>query len=208
MILKKNWTYKLLTKLLYININNSKNNNIKNLNFDIKLYLIGLSFNRFIFNLDKIVFMLCIITNFLLFLNWNKNNILFIGDPNHKFFIKKYANLCNQHYYEKILLPGSFSKIEPISDYYKIRGKNEVLKEIDCIICLSLNSHTQFFQEVFKAYIPIISLISEPTTFLSKITYPIFINKNIKYIYFFSRYFSKILNIKTTYVKQSPWKSI
>ena len=194
MLIKKNLTYKLLIKLLYVK--SKKFNNIpnKNSNFDIKLYLIGLSFNRFIFNLDKIIFMLCIITNFLLFLNLNKNNILFIGNPEHKDFIKKYALASNQKYYENFLLPGTFSGIEPASLYYKSLGKNQIFKDIDCVISLSCKHHNQFLVEIFKNCIPIISLINEKNSITKLITYPIFIVDNSKYVYFFMQYFCKILN--------------
>ena len=146
--------------------------------------------------------MLCIITNFILFLSWNKNNILFIGNPKHKYFIKKYALFCNQKYYENFLLPGTFLGIEPALTYYKSRGKNEIYKDIDCVISLSSKYHSNFIKEISNNCIPIISLITETNKILKYITYPIFISDNIKYIYFFTKYFSKIINFQNNLSKQ------
>ena len=138
--LKKNFfLYKNLITYLVIKQDNDIRNissYYKNIKFEIKLYLIGLSFNRFIFNFDKMLFMLCIITNFLYFLSFQQNTrILFLGEfilPNSDLY-KKASKKCGQLFFEKILLPGSVTNIKMIEKYYFDRGKLSFTKRLDCI---------------------------------------------------------------------------
>lgn len=78
---KKILIYKNLMSFLIMNqskTNKNINSFYKNIKFEIKLYLIGLSFNRFIFNFDKMLFVLCIITNFLYFISFQSPRVLFL----------------------------------------------------------------------------------------------------------------------------------
>ena len=193
MAIKKIWTYKLLIKFLYIKINNFNNNIHKNLNFDIKFYLVGLTFNRFIFNIDKMVFMISIITNFLLFLCWKKGNFLFIGNPNYKDDIESLSKLCKQQYYDEFLLDGSFAGTTHIINCYNFYNKPTVFKNIDCLISFSSSYNHNFIKDVSKHYVPTICLITELNEIINYVTYPIFIKNDAKFIYFFCQYFSRLL---------------
>jgi len=158
--------------MMYLVLNQNKDNSrfsgiYRSIKFEIKLYLLALSFNRFLFNFDKILFVLCIVTNFLYYISLRFPRVLFFGEYNemYEIIIKKAARMCNQIYYSKCLLPGSIVNIEPIE-----------------------------LQEISTLGIPIVGLVEFNAANLQNISHPIICVKDMRSIYFFSNYFSKILN--------------
>jgi len=201
--IKKNLLlYKNLVKYLASrqNLSVKKSGSVnKCIKFEIKLYLLALSFNRFIFNFDKILFMLCIITNFLYFLSFQHPRVLFFGEYTTTFecMFKKAARDCNQIYYSKCLLPGSITNIEPIDFYYERFGNNIFTKNLDCVLTFFSNPVSQELKEITTLGIPIIGLVEINAINLFGITHPIVCTRSISSVYFFSNYFSKLLNTNT-----------
>ena len=199
-ILKKKWLiYKNLMTYLVVNQNRKKNFNFassyKSIKFEIKLYLIALSFNRFIFNFDKMLFILCIITNFLYFLAFKNPRVLFFGEYNTNYaaIFSGAAKRCNQLYYDRSILPGSIANIVPVEEYYAKWGKDLFTKHLDCIISFFCNPIEQELIEARSLCIPIIGLVELKAKNLDAITYPLICLKDFKSLYFFANYFSKIL---------------
>lgn len=199
-LLKKKWLiYKNLMTYLVVNQNKKKRSNFarsyKSIKFEIKLYLIALSFNRFIFNFDKMLFILCIITNFLYFLAFKSPRVLFFGEYNTNYaaIFSGAAKRCNQLYYDKTILPGSIANIVPVEEYYAKWGKELFTKHLDCIISFFCNPIEQELLEARSLCIPIIGLVELKAKNLDAITYPLICLKDFKTLYFFANYFSKIL---------------
>jgi hypothetical protein len=202
MLFKKKIIYKNLMNLLfktpnigvYKNYNYASNHNLSQ--FEIKLYLIGLSFNRLVFNLDKIIFILCIVTNFMFFLSLTKPKVLFLG--------------CGDFLYDKIIYNSSISCgqffvrkypfASAINHTCKGRGvfRRIMFQTIyDCILMFFSSFNFYFLKDLFRLRIPIIGLLESSTMDdIKPITYPIICVRNLVNCYFFSNYFSKILNSK------------
>lgn len=198
--LKNKWlVYKNL--MIYLVLNQNKDSSklsglYRSIKFEVKLYLIALSFNRFLFNFDKIIFVLCIITNFLYFISFRSPRVLFFGEysETYELILKKAAKVCNQTYYSKCLLPGSIVNIDPIDPYYKNFGNATFPKHLDCVFSFFCNPILQELKEISTLGIPIIGLVEFTSTNLQFITHPLVCVKHVKSVYFFSNYFAKILN--------------
>jgi hypothetical protein len=170
----------------------------KNIKFEIKLYLIGLSFNRFIFNFDKMLFVLCIITNFLYFLSFQSPRVLFVGEVigNLSFLYEKSAKKAGQLYFRKIILPGSITKIKMVELFYESAGKALFTKHIDCVFAFFCNPIKQILSEIKLFSIPIVALVEFNADDVGAITYPIICPYHYSSISFFTKYFIKILNVR------------
>lgn len=210
---KEKLIYKHLMTYLVINEEKKKKwsnfrTSYKSIKFEIKLYLIALSFNRFIFNFDKILFVLCIITNFLYFLAFKKPRVLFFGEYNTTYagLYKRAAEACDQLYYDKSILPGSITNIDPVNAYYEKAGKETFTKHLDCIISFFCNPIEQELLEARSLCIPIIGLIELKAKNIDAITYPLICIKDLKTLYFFSNYFAKILNSSNIDLKEQFYK--
>lgn len=187
--------------MMYLVLNQNKDNSrfsgiYRSIKFEIKLYLLALSFNRFLFNFDKILFVLCIVTNFLYYISLRFPRVLFFGEYNemYEIIIKKAARMCNQIYYSKCLLPGSIVNIEPIDPYYERFGNSTFPKHLDCVFLFFCSRTPQELQEISTLGIPIVGLVEFNAANLQNISHPIICVKDMRSIYFFSNYFSKILN--------------
>lgn len=209
MHLKKKIIYKNLMNLLF------KTKTLKNfskfpyeinynvIKFEIKLYLIGLSFNRLILNLDKIIFTLCVVSNFLFFLSLGKPTILFLGcgKKNYDIIIKNSALNCAQVYYEKYPFAGALKYLSE-----KNRRISKLFpSSLDCIIFFYSSYNSFFLKDALKLNIPVIGLLETNTTStLKSVTYPIICFDNLMNCYFFATYFSLILNSKN--IKRNLFK--
>jgi hypothetical protein len=98
------------------------------------LYLIGLSFNRFLFNIDKIFINLCIISNFLFFLSNYNPKILLVGNSKYSSFFKFFSYETNNLYYEYKLLPGSIIGTIEASNFASRNQFDIFNNNFDCII--------------------------------------------------------------------------
>jgi len=175
----------------------------KNINFEIKLYLIGLSFNRLIFNFDKILFILCTITNFLYFLSFQSPRVLFLGDFNIGLLsvFEKFAKKAGQLFYKNIILPGSVTNIKMVELFYDGAGKPKFTKHLDCIFAFFCVPTAQILSEIKSFCIPIIALIEFDAKKLKDITYPVVCPQQYYTIYFFIKFFVKILNSQKFSIK-------
>lgn len=180
-----------------------------NFKFEIKLYLLGLSFNRFVFNFDKIFFILCIITNFILFLSTSKPRALFIGEYNdyYKNIFINASQKCNQLYYEESYrLPGIVTNIKQAKIYCFDHNILPFIKHLDCIFSFFCFPNSEILEEAQHFGIPIIGLVELEATDIKSITYPIVCKNTQNTIYFFANYFSKILNYKNLTMKLNNFK--
>ena len=216
----KNWLiYKELLTLLAIpkiTVDTKKNisRDIKyststaNLKFEIKLYLLGLSFNRFIFNFDKALFMLCIITNFLFFLSIRNPRVLFIGESQefHKDVLSKFSKDSKQFYYGEYILPGILTNIVQAPIYCSEQGVPHFIKHLDCLFSFFCLPNTALLIEAQKLNVPIIGLVEVEVNNFDAITYPIVCENSWDITYFFAKYFSKILNYKNWSPKINAFK--
>ena len=150
--------------------------NFTNVKFEVKLYLIGLSFNRFLFNIDKIFINLCIISNFLFFLSNYNPRILLVGNSKYSSFFKYFSYETNNLYYEYKLLPGSIIGTIEASNFANRNQFDIFNNNFDCIILFFYHPNIQFTKEICRRCIPIVGIIEvdSPKFILNTITYPLF----------------------------------
>lgn len=170
----------------------------KNIKFEIKLYLIGLSFNRFLFNFDKMLFILCIITNFLYFLSFQSPRVLFVGEAvdDLSLLYRKSAKDTGQLFFKKLILPGSIANIKMVEVFYYSEGKALFTKHLDCVLAIFCNPIKQILTEIKAFSIPVIGLVEFNAENIDAITYPLVCPHHYSSIRFFIKYFSKILNAR------------
>ena len=197
-----NLIYKNFLKFFSSKLFNSKLKNyinFTNIKFEIKLYLIGLSFNRFLFNIDKFFINLCIISNFLFFLSIYKPKILLVGNSEYSSYFKFFSYETNNLYYEYKLLPGSIIGIIEAAKF-ALRHQFDIFNNnFDCIILFFYYPNIQFIKEIYRRYIPIIGIVEvdSPKFVINTLTYSLFSVENKKNIFFYLSYFIKILQNKS-----------
>jgi len=181
--------------------------NFTNVKFEVKLYLIGLSFNRFLFNIDKIFINLCIISNFLFFLSNYNPKILLVGNSKYSSFFKFFSYETNNLYYEYKLLPGSIIGTIEASNFASRNQFDIFNNNFDCIILFFYHPNIQFTKEIYRRCIPIVGIIEvdSPKFILNTITYPLFSIENKENIFFYLSYFIKILENK--FIKKNNYYS-
>lgn len=210
--LKKNWlVYRKFINLLDTTTD-ELNLFINNFKFEIKLYLIGLSFNRFVFNYDKIFFILCVITNFLFFLAIQNPRVAFIGEKNKllKHIFHTISRDYNQllYYNEKYPLPGLVTNITQAKIFCFEHSVVTFIKHLDCIFSFFCLPNSNVLAEAQHFGIPIIGLVDFECKNINPITYPIICGNTLENSYFFASYFSKILNYKNWNFKIRKFKNL
>ena len=205
-----NLIYKNFLKFFSSKIFNSELKNyinFTNIKFEVKLYLIGLSFNRFLFNIDKLFINLCIISNFLFFLSNYNPKVLLVGNSKYSSYFKFFSYETNNVYYEYKLLPGSIIGTIEASNFASRNQFNIFNNNFDCIILFFYYPNIQFTKEICRRCIPIIGIIEidSPKFILNTITYPLFSIENKENIFFYLSYFIKILENK--FIKKNNYYS-